>query len=179
MFQLAFGLTPFMAGLYVLAYFGGNLLMKTVTTPALRHFGFRNVLIANGVLAGLSILACGVLAPATPAAIVVAVLLVAGLTRSMQFTALATLAFADIEPHQRGSSSTLSSMMQQVAAGLGVALGAILLNVSQSLRHADHLALVDFRLAFTVVGLTALAASALFLRLKPDAGAEVSGHRAG
>jgi EmrB/QacA subfamily drug resistance transporter len=178
MFQLAFGLSALMAGLYVLAYFGGNLLMKTVTTPALRYFGFRNVLIANGVLAGLAILACGMLAPATPAAVVVAVLLVAGLTRSMQFTALATLAFADIEPHQRGSSSTLSSMVQQLSAGLGVAVAAILLNISQSLRHGDHLALADFRLAFTVVGLTALAASALFLRLKPEAGAEVSGHRA-
>ena len=136
------------------------------------------VLIANGVLAGLAILACGVLTPATPAAIVVAVLLVAGLTRSMQFTALATLAFADIEAHQRGSSSTLSSMMQQVSAGLGVALGAILLNLSQSARHANHLALADFKVAFTAVGLAALAGSALFLRLRPGAGAEVSGHRA-
>ncbi len=178
MFQLAFGLTPFTAGLYVLAYFGGNLLMKTVTTPALRRFGFRNVLIANGVLAGAAILACGALAPATPAAVVVAVLLVAGLTRSMQFTALATLAFADIEAHQRGSSSTLSSMMQQLSAGLGVAVGAILLNVSQSARHADHLSLVDFHFAFLVVGVIAIAASALFLRLQPDAGAEVSGRRA-
>jgi EmrB/QacA subfamily drug resistance transporter len=178
MFQLAFGLSALMAGLYVLAYFAGNLLMKTVTTPALRRFGFRNVLIANGVLAGLAILGCGVLTPATPAAVVVAVLLVAGLTRSMQFTALSTLAFADIEPHQRGSSSTLSSMMQQLAVALGVAIAAILLNVSQSLRRGDHLALADFRFAFIVVGVTALAASALFLRLKPDAGAEVSGHRA-
>ena len=50
--------------------------------------------------------------------------------------------FADIEAHQRGSSSTLSSMMQQVSAGLGVALGAILLNLSQSARHANHLAIL-------------------------------------
>ena len=179
MFQVAFGLSALTAGLYVLAYFGGNLLMKTVTTPALRRFGFRNVLIANGALAGLAILACGLLAPATPTAIVIVVLLVAGLTRSMQFTALATLAFADIEAHQRGSSSTLSSMMQQLSAGLGVAVGAILLNVSQNARHADHLSLADFHVAFAAVGVVAVVASALFLRLKPDAGAEVSGHRVG
>jgi EmrB/QacA subfamily drug resistance transporter len=177
MFQVAFGLTAWTAGLYVLAYFAGNLLMKTVTTPALRRFGFRNVLIGNGLFAGASILACAALAPTTPAVIVVLVLLAAGLTRSMQFTALATMTFADIEPHLRASSSTLSSMLQQVSMGLGVAVGAILINVSQSLRGADRLALADFRLAFVVIGLIAVAASALFLRLDADAGAEVSGHR--
>jgi EmrB/QacA subfamily drug resistance transporter len=177
MFQLAFGLSAWLAGLYVLAYFAGNLMMKTVTTPALRRFGFRTVLVVNGALAGLSMLACGFLTPETSAAVVVAVLLAAGLTRSMQFTALATLTFADIEAHQRASSSTLSSMLQQVSIGLGVAVGAILLNLSQSLRGASHLALADFRLAFIVVGLTALGGSLLFLRLSHDAGAEVSGHR--
>jgi MFS family permease len=177
MFQVTFGLTAWTAGLYVLAYFAGNLLMKTVTTPALRRFGFRNVLIGNGVLVGASILACAALAPTTPAVIVVLVLLAAGVTRSMQFTALATLTFADIEPYLRASSSTLSSMLQQVSMGLGIAVGAVLINVSQSLRGADRLALADFRLAFFVVGLIAVAASALFLRLDADAGAEVSGHR--
>ena len=177
MFQVAFGLSAWMAGLYVFAYFAGNLLMKTVTTPALRRFGFRNVLIANGVLAGVAILACAALGPTTSAVLVVAVLLVAGLTRSMQFTALATLTFADVGPHLRGSSSTLSSMLQQVSIGLGVSLAAVLINVSQSLRGADRLALADFRFAFLVMGLISIAASALFLRLDADAGAEVSGHR--
>lgn len=176
MFQLAFGLSAWLAGLYVLAYFGGNLLMKTVTTPALRYFGFRTVLIANGVLAGAAMIACAFLTPATSTVIVVAVLLIAGLTRSMQFTALATLAFADIEPHQRASSATLSSMVQQVGVGVGVAVAAILINLSEAWRGAAHLALADFRFAFLVVGGVALAASLLFLRLAPDAGAEVSGH---
>jgi EmrB/QacA subfamily drug resistance transporter len=177
MFQVAFGLTAWTAGLYVLAYFAGNLMMKTVTTPALRRFGFRNVLVGNGVLVGASILACAVLTPTTPAVIVVLVLLAAGLTRSMQFTALATMTFADIEPRHRASSSTLSSMLQQVSMALGVAVGAVLIDVSQSLRSADRLALADFRLAFLVIGLIAVTASALFLRLDADAGAEVSGHR--
>jgi EmrB/QacA subfamily drug resistance transporter len=148
MFQVAFGLTAFTAGLYVLAYFGGNLLMKTVTTPALRLFGFRNVLIGNGVLAGASILACAAVSPTTPAAVTVMVLLAAGLTRSMQFTALATLTFADIEPRLRGSSSTLSSMLQQVSVGMGVAVAAVLINVSQSLRGASDWRFPTFALPF-------------------------------
>ena len=178
MFQVAFGLSAWRAGLYVLAYFIGNLLMKTVTTPTLRRFGFRNVLVANGALAGLALLACGFLTTTTSSVVVVMVLLAAGLTRSMQFTALSTLAFADIEPRQRGSSSTLASMLQQVAAGLGVALGAILLTLSQALRGAGPLAQADFRFAFVVIGAIALVASALFLQLPPDAGDDVSGRGA-
>ena len=44
------------------------------------------------------------------------------------------------------------------------------------LRGASHIE--ELFAQASLLGLTALAASALFLRLKPDAGAEVSGHRA-
>lgn len=66
MFQIGFGLDAFQAGTLVVAYFIGNLVAKTVTTPTLRRFGFRSVLVVNGCLAGLSTVACGWLAPATP-----------------------------------------------------------------------------------------------------------------
>jgi hypothetical protein len=106
-----------------------------------------------------------------------AVLVVAGLTRSMQFTALNTLGFADIDADQRSSASTLSSMLQQVSVVMGVALAAASLNVSQTLHGRNALELVDFRMTFLVTGALALAASLQMLRLPRDAGAEVSGHQ--
>ena len=108
LFQVGFGLSPVDAGLLVLAYFLGNLGMKTVTTPTLRRFGFRTVMVVNGSIASLAIMACGAISPQTPQVLVVALMLVAGLTRSMQFTALNTLAFADIGAPQRSSAATLS-----------------------------------------------------------------------
>ena len=104
------------------------------------------------------------------------VLLIAGATRSMQFTALNTLAFADINPSQRSSASTLTSMLQQLVTVLGVALGALLLNVSQILRHGVSVDMTDFRISFIAVGLVALISAVGFLRLPSHAGAEVSGH---
>lgn len=80
----------------ILAYFLGDLGMKAVTTPTLKRFGFRSVLVFNGVIASLSIIACAAISPQTPQALVVVLMLIAGLTRSMQFTALNTLAFADV-----------------------------------------------------------------------------------
>lgn len=176
MFQVGFGLDPLAAGGLVLVYFLGNLLMKSVTTPILRRFGFRTILTVNGTLSGLSIAACGFLTPSTFYPLLLATLFVAGLTRSMQFTALATLAFADVDSDKRSSASTLSSMFQQIAMVFGVALAAAILNLSQVVRAAPALALDDFRNAFIAIGGLCLAASLQLLLLPRDAGAEVSGH---
>lgn len=177
LFQVGFGMSSIEAGVYVLVYFAGNLAMKAVTTLALRWFGFRNVLVVNGVISTAAIAACALLSPGTPDAIIYALLFVAGLTRSMQFTALNTLGFADILPRQQSSASTLSSMLQQVAMLLGVTVAAAVLNVSRIARSGEPLSLVDFRWAFVVVGAIGIAASLRFLNLPEDAGAEVSRHR--
>lgn len=175
LFQVAFGLSAWQAGMLILVYFAGNLAMKPATSPLLRRFGFRPVLVVNGALSGLSIAGMGLLSAATPYALSLPLLFVAGLTRSMQFTALNTLAFADVPDARRGSATTLSSMLTQVAVCLGVAAAAALLNASQAVRGADGLALADFRLAFFVVGLVGAASAVWFLRLERDAGWEVSG----
>lgn len=175
LFQAGFGLNAAAAGLFILVYFLGNLGMKTVTTPVLRRFGFRTVLIVNGVLGGLSIAACGWLSPNTPIAVTAAVLIIAGLTRSMQFTSLNTLAFADVEARHRGAATTLSGVSQQVSSVLGVAVAAVLLNGAMLWRGEAAMALLDFRPAFVIIGLLAAAAAIGFARLPRDAGAEVSG----
>ncbi|KRB61581.1 MFS transporter [Rhizobium sp. Root708] len=179
LFQLGFGLSSIEAGAYLLVYFLGNLGMKTVTTPLLAKLGFRTVLFFNGMIAALSIIGCGFLTPETSRVVTYALLFVAGLSRSMEFTALNTLAFADINPAQRSSASTLSSMLQQVSMLLGVAIAAAVLNVSVSLRGLDGPGLIDFRLAFAVIGAIGIVSSFRFLQLARDAGAEVSGHKRG
>jgi hypothetical protein len=158
-------------------YFLGNLAMKTVTTVSLRQFGFRTVLAANGIAVAATVAACGFLTPATPLVISSAIMFLAGATRSMQFTALATLTFADIPPAQRASASTLSSMLQQVAMALGIAAAAMLLSLSHAQHGGVQNSAADFQLAFVACGVCALIGSALMWRMPADAGAEVSGHQ--
>ncbi len=176
MFQVAFGMDALSAGGLVVAYFFGNLAIKAITTPTLRRFGFRSVLVVNGCLAGLSVAACALLGPSTPYPLTVAVLFVAGATRSMQFTALATLAFADVDAAQRSSATTISSMSQQLSMVLGVALGAACLNLSQLGRGASALGVIDFQIALLVMGAITFLSALRFLALQRGAGAEVSGH---
>lgn len=177
LFQLGFGLNAWASGMLILVYFAGNLGIKPLTTPTLRRFGFRAVLIANGALVGVSILAMALFAPDSARWLLIAVLLVAGVVRSMQFTCLNTLAFADVDDRQRGSAATLSSMMMQVSMVAGVALGALLLNLSQGLHGHANPTLADFQFTFVIVGLLGVAAALSFARLPRDAGAEVSGHQ--
>jgi EmrB/QacA subfamily drug resistance transporter len=178
LFQLIFGLNALASGMLVLVYFAGNMGIKPLTTPILRRLGFRTVLVANGVVAGLAIMACALLTPQTPRALVIVVLLVAGMTRSMQFTGLNSLAFADISAEQRSSAATLSSVLEQVAAVLGVASGAIVLNLSQMFLTESAVSPRDFSIAFLLAGAAATAAALSFRRLHADAGAEISGHGA-
>ena len=175
MFQIGFGLNAFQAGVMLLVYMGGNLAMKSATTPVLRRFGFRRVLTLNGALCAATMAACGLLSPGLSPLLVYPVLFAAGMTRSMHFTTVSTLAFADITAEQRAGASTLTAMTQQVAATLGVTFAALALALFQNLRGASALSLADFQHALLAgAGLMAVAA-VWALRLAPGAGSEVSG----
>ena len=177
MFQLGFGLDAFHSGLLVIAVFAGNLMMKPATTPILRRFGFKPVLLVNGLANVASLAACALLSPSTPVWIIAVVLFIGGLTRSMQFSALNTIAFADVPQQRMAAANTLFSTAFQVAMGLGVALGASGVRLghwsAQQLGIAAWPA-IDYRLAFLLVALVSLLGWADALRLHPAAGAQVA-----
>ena len=175
MFQIGFGLNALQAGLMLLVYMAGNLAMKSGTTAVLRRFGFRQVLTVNGGLCAASMAACALLSPSLSVWVIYPVLFIAGLTRSMHFTTVSSLAFADIAADQRAGASTLSAMTQQTSATLGVAFAALALALFRNLRGASDLALSDFQNALLTGAALMAVASVWALRLPPDAGAEVSG----
>ncbi|RVM11971.1 MFS transporter [Sinorhizobium meliloti] len=179
LFQLGLGFDAVETGSLVLAYFLGNLLMKSVTTPALRLFGFRSLLVVNGVIAALTIGAFAFVDGETPHMLLFALLVACGLSRSMQFTSLTTIAFADVTPAQRSAATTISAMLQQLAQLLGVAVAASIIRLSSYLRPdgADGGMLTDIRAAFLCIAAIGLASALRFLALPHDAGVDVSGHR--
>jgi EmrB/QacA subfamily drug resistance transporter len=174
MFQLGWGLDPFAAGMLVLVYMAGNLLMKSITTPIIKRFGFRPVMIVNAVVIAISIAATAVLAPTTPIVLTGAVLLIAGMSRSLQFTSLATLTFADIAAPDRAAATTISSVMMQVSQTLGVAVAASLLSIAAAF-HGGGVTTADFGFAFVAIGILALVSVIGPIRMARDAGGEISG----
>jgi MFS family permease len=170
LFQLVFGLDPLTSGLLLLAVFAGNLGMKPATSSVLNRFGFKTTLLANGCIAVATLFGCSLLTPETPKAIVIPLLFISGLARSMQYTTLNTLAFADVPQPRMSGANTLFSMMNQMGSGLGIAIGAVSLRLG-SLLHpaADTVTGRDFQIAFCVIGVVALAAFLDFGWLAPDA----------
>lgn len=179
MFQVGFGMDAFESGLLTLAVFAGNLVMKIVTTRVVRRFGFRSVLIVNGVVASATLAMTSLLSATTPTGVILLVLFLSGLARSLQFTALNTLSFADVPKPELSGATSLSSAIQQLGVGIGVAVGAMSLQLARWLlgHSSDAMTAGDFRLAFLFVAAVGLLGIVDVFGLPRDAGAEVSGHR--
>jgi EmrB/QacA subfamily drug resistance transporter len=178
LFQLGFGLNPFESGLLTCATALGAMFMKTFTVRILRRYGFRAVLTGNALLASASIMSFGLFTASTSHWLIVAVLLISGCMRSLQFTALNAISFADIAREDMSNATSLSSMAQRLSQSVGVAFGALSLQVATSFNHSSGVQAGDFRFAFAAVGLLSTLSMLWLLRLPHDAGAEVSGHRA-
>ena len=177
LFQLGFGYDAFHAGSLVLALFLGNIGIKPATSFVLRRFGFRSVLVGNAALQAAAMLALAVVGPGTPLVGTVVLLAVAGASRSMQFTALGTLAFADVPQERMAPANTWFSVSFQLGTGLGVAVGALLLQVAGGVLGGGP-DLGAFHVALAVLGMMMLGLAGVALRLERDAGAAVSGQRA-
>jgi EmrB/QacA subfamily drug resistance transporter len=173
--QLVFGLTPFGSGMITFASAAGALMMKPTAAPIIRHWGFRTVLVGNGLISGGILMLYALFRPSTPYIVIILTLLIGGFFRSLQFTSLGTLAYADVPPAILSSASTLASMVQQLSLSLGVTLAALLLHLSLYMRGAKVLTAHDFVVAFLVTGFLSLISALLFLPMSHDAGWELSG----
>ena len=98
--------------------------MKTLAARIIRTFGFRNIMIINAIVSSVFIAACALFTITTPLLLIMIILVVGGFFRSLQFTAINALAYADVEPQQMSRATTLVSVNQQLAISAGVAIGA-------------------------------------------------------
>jgi EmrB/QacA subfamily drug resistance transporter len=173
--QLGFGMNPLQSGLLTFAAAVGALTMKMAARRILRHFGFRNVLIVNALISAVSIGACAFFDVATPGAVILAVLLLGGFFRSLEFTSINALAYSDVPRERMSRATSFASVGQQLSLSVGVGLGALILHVVVGLRGAEGAAAQDFAPAFLIVAGISASAALVFWRLPSDAGAEVSG----
>ncbi|WP_239133609.1 MFS transporter [Rugosimonospora africana] len=175
MFQDGFGWSPVKSGLAVVFVFFGNIGIKPFTTPLLRRFGFRPILVASGLAATLTIVGCALLTPGWPFGAMLVVLFASGVFRSLGFTAYNTIAFADVEADRMSHANTLASTVQQLATGLGVAVGALCLRLGQALPGVRPGDVVPYRVALGLVAALIFAGMVAALRMPGDAGEVIGG----
>ncbi len=170
MLQLGFGKSPLQSGLITFASAAGAIAMKVAAVPSLDRFGFRNVLIWNGVVTAVAMALTVAFSPAWPPVLMSAVLFVAGFFRSLQFTAFNTIAYGDIPRPRMSAATTLYTTIQQLSLTMGVVLGAASLEISSRFSGHASPTLSDYRVAFLTVSFVALLGSPLSARLSKNAG---------
>jgi EmrB/QacA subfamily drug resistance transporter len=173
-FQLGFGMTALQSGLLTFATAVGAITMKTTAAPILRRLGFKRVLVWNAVVTALFIAAAALFTAATPRAVILAVLLVGGFFKSLEFTAINSIAYADIDEKGMSRATSFASVAQQLSMSAGVATGALVLEVERMGRASHHVVASDFPAAFILVGLLAASSALIFARLPKEAGSSLA-----
>jgi EmrB/QacA subfamily drug resistance transporter len=175
--QIGFGLTPFESGSLTFAAAAGAMAMKFSASRIIRRWGFRRVLIVNGVISALFLASYGFFTAHTAHWLLLATLLTGGFFRSLEFTALNALSYADVDQARMSRATSFASVVQQMSGAIGVAVAAASIESIQFALGDGALVARDMSLSFAVTALIALSSVAFFWLLKPSAGAEVSGQR--
>ena len=177
-FQLGLGWSAAQAGLVVIALFLGNVAIKPTTTPLMRRFGIRTVMLAAIVASAACLVGMAFVTAATPLVLLLPLLVASGVFRSVGFTTYNSVAFADVEAARMTHATTLNSTLQELGAGLGVAVGALLVRLGAPVSHAIGLgggADQPFRVAFVLLAVLLVAPFIEGLLLATTAGNAVTG----
>jgi EmrB/QacA subfamily drug resistance transporter len=177
LFQLGFGFSPLSSGLMTFVAAVGAMGMKTAAGWILKRFGFRPTLTLNGILCGFTLFAPAFFSHATPMLLMSFILFVGGFFRSLQFTCINAITFAEVEQAEMSQATSFSSVAQQLSLSLGITVGAAALQLALNARGAQDLTIADFWPAFLVVGLISALSVFSFRRLSSDAGEEVAGRK--
>ncbi|KQT53803.1 MULTISPECIES: MFS transporter [unclassified Aureimonas] len=177
MLQLGFGYTPLQSGLVSAASIGGAMMMKFLAKPVLKRFGFRSTLIGAGVIGGGLMTLIGFYEPTTPLLLLISLLLIGGFFRSLFFTSVNVLAFADVPEARTGDATAMLAAFQQVAIATGVATAGAILEIQMAFGTDGVSTIADFQRAFIIVGAVTVFAAIAFVNLSSEAGAEIAGRR--
>jgi len=175
MLQVGFGMNPFQSGSVTFVAAVGAMLMKVTAVPTLRWFGFRNVLIFDALLSCAFLASYGLFTASTPTVVMMSLLLLGGFFRSLEFTAINAITYADIDSAAMSRATSFAAVAQQLSLSVGIAVGAFGIQLSEALRGATHLAVVDFHRGFFLVAIFSASSVLLFRNLPKDAGTDLAG----
>jgi EmrB/QacA subfamily drug resistance transporter len=175
MLQMAFGLNPFETGMITFAGAIGAISTKFFAQRLYAWTGFRTALLVAATISTFATLTFAFFSPATPGWMLMLALLIGGISRSLFFTGVNALGFANVDNAAASHAATMNSVLQQVSIALGVAVAAAILETSTAI-HGGGLQLGDFHLAFVAISVITILAAIPFIRMSNAVGAHVSGH---
>jgi len=175
-YQLGLGRPAWESGLLMMPSAIAAMGMKFISVRVLRRYGFRQVLVVNTVLAGITIALFTLIGPSTPIVVIVVLSLAQGFFNSLQFSSINAMAFADIPAHAASMASSITSTMQQMSLGFGLACGSLIAGwYLGGLPQTDRVAVVSaLHHAFLTLGVLTVISSLAFWTLRASDGDIVS-----
>ncbi len=168
MLQVGFGYTALIAGCMMAPTAFGSLLAKSTVTQVLRWFGYRKTLVGVTLLIGLLIGQFLLQSPGMEIGLLILPLFILGMAMSTQFTAMNTIALADLTDENASSGNSVLAVTQQLSISLGVAVSAAVLRLYEGI---DSINTVEqFHYTFLTMGAVTLVSALVFLLLHPKDG---------
>ena len=165
MLQVGFGMTPFQSGMITFASALGAMGMKMAAATVLQRFGFRTILVTNALVSAAFLAACAAFTQTTPVAAMLALLLVGGFFRSLQFTSINTIAYAEVEPPGSAARPPWSASASNCRSRRGWRSAPWRWNSRSSSGAMEPLAASDFPPAFLAVAAISALSAFIFARL--------------
>jgi hypothetical protein len=175
LFQLGWGLDPFHSGMLSFVSSAGDVLIVFGVRPILRLLGARTVLIGNEILIGGAIAGLSLFDAHSSYWLLIPYLFLFGLLRSLQYTCLSTLAYADLNPTLMSQGTSISSVAMRLFMSAGIAIAATLISIL--VPYERPIVTGDFAPIFVIFGVIVLLSIWGFARLRRSDGMEITGHR--
>ncbi|HEY6451618.1 MAG TPA: MFS transporter, partial [Steroidobacteraceae bacterium] len=175
MLQVGFGMSPIASGSITFVSSISSVFMRLLSSRLLPRYGFDRILIGSAIAGSAALAGFAILEPGMPHWALLLYVFVFGLTRSIQFMTSNTLSYADMPNERLSRATSLGGALQQLSVSFGVTLSAVLLSAVSI--HDRLLTPARFHEVFLLTAVLPLLAIPVFMRLRPEDGAQVSGYR--
>ena len=170
LFQLGFGLTPFQSGMMTFASGIGAITMKFLAQPLLMRFGFRRILIWNAIISCCFVALPATFTASTPYLVMVGTLFLGGTCRSLQFTSINAMAYADVPSERLSSATSFNAVLQQLSSSIGITIAAFGLQTVQNYTGVKEIVTATFPPVFILMATVSLISTFWWLKLTPESG---------
>jgi EmrB/QacA subfamily drug resistance transporter len=165
--QIGCGWSPLAAGLMMVPQALGSIIAKWAINRVLVHYGYRRLLLGNTLIVAALLAMFALLGPATPVWAIGLLAFFYGAFAGMQYTAMNTLIYTDLDIRHASMASSMASTAQYLAMSFGIALATLLMQAMLD-GHAHEDYVVAFRWTVLILAAITAGASRVFSQLRHD-----------
>ncbi|MGA2251815.1 DHA2 family efflux MFS transporter permease subunit [Terracidiphilus sp.] len=176
LYQTGLGFTPIQSGLLIMPQAIASMGMKAILRKVLGARGYKTVLVVNTLLVGVLLALFAVIGLHTPVWVIILIAVLYGGCTSLQYSAMNTLVFADVEEKDTSMASSVASTGQQLSISFGVAAAGLTTAffVPGSAYTNPGLMVGGIHKAFLWLGVMTVASTLVFTGLKRTDGESVN-----